>query len=1113
MLSYYKDIKNWEERILENNSKDLANVSELNQKKNVFGNIAQFFISRYKLVYLLIVGLIIFGGMTYASLPKETMPDVSMNRVVVVTAYPGGSVEDVERLITEPLEDSFRNVKDVDDITSTTENGMSQITVAFSDGTDMDQAELEINNEVISFKLPNGAMEPRVVSIETGELPLMTFSITGEYNLVELKTIAENIEDKITKIEGVRDVDIVGGYDREIQVVLSAQDMMTYGVDATMIKNALTYSNINMPAGSNEIDGEIINIRVDETFKNVEEIENLLLISNPQATVFLSDVATVVDGFADTDKYAYTYSKEKSHKEEVTPTISITAYRETGYDVVQPSEEIRKVIEIDKANELPDDLVVDITFDQSEQVEESLSDVINSATGGLIVVMLVLYIFIGLNEALIVSSVIPLSLLVTMVLMDLFGISFNTISLTGFIIALGLLVDNAIVVIENVDRLRDNNIDRKNASIFGINQVGSAILAATLTTVLAFLPVSMLPGTMGEFIAVMPKVVIFIISASLAISIIVTPTLCSRFLTSIKKKKELESKKKDTKMQKYIPIITIFVLATIAFLNEGKLEIASLIAAVAFVALYLAKRKYLEKEQKEKLINRYGSYLEKLLENKKKKIVIYITVVAVLIGSFATIPAGILNLELFPEEEPTAFSINIEGPVGTMIKDTEKVTYAIEQKLYKYDEIESFTIEIGNSGEHTAIITAELTESDSREVSSNEVMTRVREDIKDIPGAKTTIEFTTSMSQMSGGDPVGLGFKGNNIEELETIAAAYLEVLENIEGVEDAASSADNGLKELVIDINNNKAIYYGLNVSQVSNEIREHIAGATVGIYKEDSNEIDIKMYYEEERIKSIDDFDQIYFENFKGQLVNFSDVATITIETGMAKIDHENSKKVVTVSSKIKEGYNANAIMKEWQNKTKDIHVPDSITVEKSGEAKELSNQITNMLNGFILAIILVYIVLVLQFNSLTQPLVIVLSVPFALIGVIWGLVLTGNNLGMFAMFGMVALVGIAVNEAIVLMDFVNYNKGQGMSINEAIVEAVKIRIMPVFATTLTTIGGVLPLAMYNDMFSQLGYAIVFGLLVSVILTLVLIPIIYLSVDRFAIKIGNRLKKINRL
>ncbi len=1099
---------------MEHKSSTHKDIPELNQELNFFGKIASYFIKKYKVVFLFMAAILLIGISTYNSMPKEILPDVSLNVIVVNTIYPGGSVEDIENLITDPLESRFTSVEGLDKMESDTENGSSLIKLWFEDGTDMIVAETEVNNEVRGFILPEGAYDPYVKAIETGEIPIISMTLTGDYDLIDLKTYADRIQDEIEGVAGVRNVDIFGGYEREIQVILDFNKMMEYGLDADAVKNALQYSNINLPAGDKELDSQLINIRVDEAFKSVEEIENLIVSSNATGTVFLKDIAEVKDSHKDVDTYSYTYIQESSSEQMVTPTINLKVYRETGYDVMVPCEEIKDMLDAKSGVLFPSDITVEITSDQSVDVGDTLSDVLGNAFGGLIVVIMVLYIFIGLNEALIVSSVIPFSLLITILVMNTIGLTINSITLTGFIIALGLLVDNAIVVMENVDRLREQNVDKETASKFGINQVGPAIFAATLTTVLAFIPVAMTPGTAGKFLSSMPKVIISIILASLLISMVVTPTLCAKFLSAHKKKEEKKSSEEHTsKIRKHLPGIFIFVLALLAFSNEGKILFSSIIAALVFLGIYLIKEKNAVKTKGPDhvgFIDKYCGFLHELLENNKKKIMVYVIAVAVLITSIATIPAGLLKLELFPEREPSSVKIEIEMPVGTLLKDTRDVAFEIEKKLYNYEDIESFIITVGNEGAHKGQIDIELVDKEIRQQSGFEMVELLKEEVGFVAGADIKVKPVTDMDKMSSGAPVSIGLKGDDFDELEMYAEEYFNVLETVEGIENPEISIEGGLKELIINIDNNKAAFYGLNIAQVSNEIRNQISGAKIGIYKENSEEYDISLYYSEDRIDSVEDFDKLFFKNYKGEMVNFHDIAVIEYKDGMSLITREDGQKIVFVEADVQEGYNDNEVMRRFTKASKSIQLPSNIERVEAGNAEELNKQLSNMGKNFMIAILLVYIVLVFQFNSLGQPIVILLSVPFSIIGVIWGLILTGNNLGFYAMFGIVALVGIAVNEAIVLIDFTNYNLKNNMPLREAIVEAVKIRIVPVLATSLTTMGGVLPLALYNETFSQLGCTLIFGLFASAALTLLLIPLTYYGFNSSGMTLIHQLMNI---
>ena len=1084
----------------------MKDLPELNQPKNLFGKVSSLFIDRFKVVYLIIFTLLFMGVYTYDILPKESKPDVSLNMVVIQTVYPGASVTDVENLITEEIEDKVNGLDGVTEVESTTESGLSKVMVTFEDDYDMDDAEQEINNEISSMSLPDDAYDPYVGVIETGEIPVLKVTLTGEYDLVALKEFGEDLQSHMENVKGIREVDLSGGYEREIQVMVDFNRLREYGMDVATLKNILQASNINIPAGDAAIDEEMLNVRLDESFSSVEEIENLILFSSGDSTVFLRDVAQVKDGYKTPDEYSQVYIRGESENEESTPAVYITVYRDSGFDIIKPCEELRGIIEGAPGDIFPSDVKTIITSDQSQDVTEDLWTVINNALGGLITVVIVLFIFIGLNESLIVSTVIPLSLLMSFLMMKQWGITFNSISLTGFIIALGLLVDNAIVVMENVDRLREEGVDRVTASKVGSNQVGPAIFAATLTTIGAFLPVVYVPGIMGKFMSVMPKTVIFIIVSSLIVSVVVTPTLCSRFLSKYKEEGEKKSRF-SPKTGRIISGAFIFGLSLLAFANEWRITPMTVMASVAFTGIYAAKVHLAEKAKKTGkagFTQRYKEFIYGTLVNGKRKAIIIVIAVVTFVAAIATIPMGMLRFELFPEEEPSAIDISIEAPVGTMLEDTKEIALGAEKIVLKYEDVESFTVNVGDGGDYKAVISAELVPEDERAMRGAQMITSIREEVKSIPGAQFTVDVKDSMSKMRSGAPVSIGLNGDDMEQLSGMAQKYLDELVKIDGVVEPRITTEGGLMEMNIDIDNNRAALYGLNISSLASEIRTQISGTKAGAYKNGNSEYDISIYYADGKIESIRDFDKIFFTANDGSLVNFHDVATIEYEQGLGKIDREDGERVVYVEADVQPGMNSNIINKQFNKATEDIRLPEDVTKVIGGDAKDLNEQMSNMAFSFMIALLLVYIVLVIQFNSMLQPIVILLSVPFAIIGVIFGLIATGNNLGFYAMFGVVALVGIAVNDAIVLIDYTNYLRSEGMDRRLAVAEAVRTRFQPVLATSLTTIGGVLPLALYNDTFSQLGFALIFGLVASTVLTLLIIPIMYYNFDSVGEKLS---------
>ena len=1076
-------------------------LPELNLPKYIMGRVASMFIDRIRVVYLIVAAVLIFGLVTYTQLPKETVPDISLSYIYVQVPYPGAAVSDIDSMVSEPIEDRLSSVKGVEAVTSTIENGYARVIAEFEDTANMEEAEQKIRNEVASIALPEGALSPVIGVFETGEMPIFRVTVTGEYDLISLKRFAETLKSQMENVEGIRKVELRGGYDREIKIIVDPVTMQSYNLTFSQISQAIQSVNVNMPSGNVTLDHEDINIRIDERFTSIENIENIPVVASAERYIKLSDVAIVEDAYKTPTSLSRLYQFE-SENEATTEAVYLTVYRDSGFDIVKPSEALRQIITSAGAQHvIPSDVDLLITADQSVDVVKDLKTVVNNALGGLISVIIVLYVFIGLNEALIVSTVIPISLFIALLLMKWTNISFNTISLTGFIIALGLLVDNAIVVMENIDRLRDEGLDRITASKVGLNQVAPAVLAATLTTVGAFIPVAMTPGIIGKFLSVMPMTIIFIIGASFVISIVVTPALCSRFLSKYKKKRTVPSRK-----EKITASAFIFVLSLFAFSNQWHITGITIVISILFVVFYLVMAQNrpdrveegnLNGVAKPKFVDKYKSFIFEIIASKSKKILIILIATVVFVSSIAMIQLGYLKLELFPYEEPTTLVVSLEAPRGTTLEDTSLIVEKVEAKLFDLEGIKTFTSSIGGDNSYTASINIELQDSDERALTGDALQQSIRLMVSEIPDAQFEVKAQSSMSRVSGGSAISLGLVGDDFATLNNYAKAYFDVLKNMEGIIEPKLSSSGGNRTLIVDIDPTKAAYYGLTVSGISSEMRQRISGVHVGTYLDQNDEMDMTLYYLDSNLTTEADFEKIYFTNNSGQKIHFTDVAAIRYEDGIGRIEKEDGKMVVYVEADIASGYNSAEVNKAFAEKVKTLELPSGITQKVGGEMADLSEQIQNMIFNFGVALVMVYIILVIQFNSFLQPLMILFSVPFAIIGVVFGLIATGNNLGFYAMFGIVALVGIAVNDAIVLIDFTNYLRSEGHPLRNAVAEAVKTRFQPVMATSLTTIGGVLPLALFNASFSQLGYALIFGLMASTVLTLLIIPIMYYSIE----------------
>lgn len=1066
-------------------------IPELHQKKNALGKLSEIFIDRYRTIYLILMAVFIVGWMSYTDLPRENIPEVESNMVIISSVYSGASPDDIEEMITNPIEDAIAGQDDLIGYTSTSASGFARIILEFEFGIDMDETVDEVKKEIDGLDLPDEASEPNIMHLKTGEIPIMSMSVTGDMDLASISEAAEDLKTAFEAVPGVDSVELSGETESIVAITVHPVEMEAYGVSVNALSQAISAVNIGLPAGSAEMDGKKFNVRVDEAFNDIDDIRQVL-VKTATGSVRVGDIADVNWVNDEGDQISRTYRKEAGVF--TTPVVYMQVYRDNGADTIGPVNEIVKILEEEKGKLYPKDMEVIITSNFAQDVEESLGTVMDSALSGLLVVVLVLFLFIDLREAIIVSLVIPLSMFTSFILMNQVGITFNTISLMGFVIALGLLVDNAIVVIENIDRIRDYGLDRKLAAKIAINQVAPAVLAATLTTVSAFIPLALTPGMMGRMLRSLPLTILFAISASFLISLIITPTIASRVLEKYKGK-EKKARGAASLYRKIASIATVGILALFAFRIDGQMGIFSFVGAGLFsLAMFVKQFKFKKSHGHGSHIDKYGDWLSGVLDNKKKRLAIIGLSVILLVGSVMLVPLGFIQLELMPSEEPDSMSIIVELPKGYLISDTVEIVGEIEDKLYTFDDIDNFTSSIGGNNDNEATISIELVDEDIRGMSGYDMVGALRKAVSDIPGADITVDAALNMGHRPGsGSPITINISGGSDEELEALATQYYETLKNVEGVEDATISSLGGLPELLVDFNETLAQAKGLNISSMALDIRKAISGYEVTDFRYDGQEVSVEIRTSEDRLDNVKDLEKIVFTNQMGEKIPFNEIATLRMDEGVSQIVHNDGQKYIQVGASGAPNANINKIVRTFQDKVKDVSLPEGVEVEYGGEFSQMNDSFADMGTNFVIALMLVYILLSVQFNSLTQPVVIILSVPLALIGTLIGLALTGNNLGFYSLFGVVSLVGIAVNDAIVLVDYTNYLRKEGQDRNTAIVEAVKTRFNPVLATSITTIGGVLPISVADPALGQLGFALIFGLVASTALTLMIIPIVY--------------------
>jgi HAE1 family hydrophobic/amphiphilic exporter-1 len=1046
------------------------NIDERQSKINLFGKTASQFISQFQLTILVILLIVSVGIVGLINLPKESLPEIVFPSITIQTVFLGASPEDVESLVTEKIENKIKDFDDIDAIESETSFGLSLVSVTYLEGVDIDQKKIELDNALRELTFSEGVSDPRTFIFTTSEIPLMNLSVVGDYELTELTAITEAFVNEIESIRGVDAVTIDGSVEREIEIVMDELEMMKYNITFNDIKNAIQGKNFSAPIGELDLNGVRYNLRVDERYTSIEALENTLIRDN----IYIKDVARVVDDIKQVTSYNRTYIKGS----QALPSLFITVNRKVASDVLGTSQRVKELIETSSV--LPDDINVYVSNDLSENVQRDLDNIQGSAWSGLLVVIIVLFLFIGFKESIIVSLTIPLSLLGTLGILSLFGITFNTFAILGLIVALGLLVDNSIIVMENIDRLRKKGFDVNDAALYGTNQVGLPITSATMTTLAAFFPLAILPGILGAFVSTIPLTIMITISVSLVVSLVITPSLSSKIL-GIKKRVTLNKIPRTI-----IATVAVMFLSYIAFRDIENEWITYSMTAI-FTILMLLRMLFVSDKGLEdtKFTSLYSKTIGWIVQKKRRSLAVLILGFMVLSLSFMTITNGILKIAFFPNAEPTSLNLLIDTPGGSTLEETDEVTSEIEAILYDIEEVEQFNTTIGGSEIDSSRISVEF---DTENKSGFEILNEIDRQSKKVAGANVSIQTIAQGPPV--GKPIEIRLLGDDLRASDAFSKDVTALLKQIEGVYNVESSVSVGVPEILIDINENKGLTYGVTPFQITNQLRGEISGIEATTIREDGEEIDVILRKDLERISDINEIENLFIATPRGNMLTLSSFSDISVQNGVSNITRKDSQRVITLSADLKEGFNVNDVVEEFKTR---INVPNGIEIKYSGDVEGIEQNFGNLFQSMILAVFLVFIILTLQFKSIGQPFIILTTLPMAFIGVIWGLIITGNEFGFYAFMGLVALIGIAVNDAIVLIDYINYLKKEGLDTVEAILEAGKTRFNPVLATTLTTISGVLPLAFKEAYYAQFSFALIFGLMVTTILTLIYIPTIY--------------------
>ncbi len=1075
---------------------------------------------------LVLTVIIIFAGLSaYLRIPRESSPEITIPFIVVQTIYPGVAPKDIETLITRPLEDELNGIADVKTITSQSVEGYSAINIEFNAGVDMTEAKQEVREKVDLARpeLPDAAEEPQIIELNFSEFPIMQVNVSGDYDLVRLRDVAEDLQDRLEQIPSVLEVSLAGGLEREVQVDVDLSRLKFYGLAFDDVISAIQAENITVPGGSIDVGEMKYLVRVPGEFEATAPIADIVVDTRAGRPIYVRDVATVDFGFKERDSYA---------RLDGLPVVTLSVSKRSGENIIATADAVRAEIAAIEP-ELPPGTVVKITGDQSVDIEVMVSNLENNIISGLILVVGVLLFALGVQTASFVGTAIPLSMLMSFSIMQMVGITLNFVVLFSLILALGMLVDNGIVVVENIYRFRERGYDRVSAAKLGTGEVAVPIIASTATTLAAFTPMAFWPGIVGEFMKYLPLTLIITLSSSLFVALVINPVLCSLFLNTEDAPPTLMPRA--TK-------ITLVGSGALAVVIGLLMQPLVAILLVASGVLMWASYKYMlhpighwfMNEGLPGLIKVYERQLRWALNRRLLMMSGAGAALVLVVLVFGFMNAGI---EFFPEDIPPRIGfVQVEAPLGTRVEQTDEVVKKIERvtsEVIDSADLKSVVATVGQStsgfeggrGTHLATVTVSFVDFQDRLQSSSETLERLRQRLQQqIAGAEVSVEVMDEGPPT--GLPVNIEIAGEDPDLLKVLGAQVVAELERspvfykLDGLE---SDMENARPELVVDVDREKAALYGLNTRDVGFTVRSAINGSEASKYRDGKDEYDITVRLAKEYRQNVSALGDLTVVAEGGVQVPLSSIATWRVGEGYGSVNRKDLERVVTVSSDVRQGYNANAVLAEVQSELAAFAagLPSGYRLDYTGQQQEQEESQAFLFGTFITVVFLIGLILVTQFDSVTKPVIILSSVLLSTIGVLIGLMVFRMPFGIIMTgVGVISLAGVVVNNAIVLIDYIDTLRNRdGMDRREALVMAGKTRFRPVVLTAVTTVLGLVPLAiglnfdfigLYTNLspdpywggenaawWGPMAIAVIAGLTFATFLTLVLVPVMYSLLD----------------
>lgn len=1010
-------------------------------------------------VFVFTIVLVIMGIISYNTLPREGAPDITIPQVFITAIYEGTAPEDMENLVVIPIEKQLKELGNVKDISVMAADSVAVFTIEYLAGADVDSSIQRVKDKIDLARpdLPTDLDEPQVEGLNfSTDVPIMRFALTGDPDPERLKSTAEVLQDGIEAIPGVKEVRIAGTREREIRIEFDLPRLVAYNIPLMDVVMLIARENVTISAGMLEVDQNKVQVRVPGEVKLASDLSDLVVLQRDNRPVYLRDIATVSDTYKDLE----TISRINGRT-----AVSLEIYKRAGENSVQLIDSVKQLLE---DSNLPSDIRITIVQDDSKDIHDMLSELENNIVSGFFLVIVVLLIVMGKRNSLFVGLAIPMSMLLSFTIMSLLGITMNTVVLFALILGVGMLVDNGIVIVENIYRLHCDGLSRLQAATQGAAEVAWPVATSTLTTLAAFSPLLFWPDIIGDFMSYIPETLIITLSSSLFVALVINPAICS------------------------------------VLIKKGRLRIDE------------------SRETDHPVVRAYEATLRGALNHRGSLLLIsmlFFILTALVYGRFGK------EVTLFVDVEPRGAQIEVRYPEGTAIEKTDETMRRIEQRISDFKDIEFILATAGqgmgsgfgagSGGTYLGSFYIKFVDEDQRTGKTSELVQQFRDRIGRIPGAELKIEQLQEGPPQQA--PVSIEISGENLEELNDIATEVKRSISNVPGLVDLRSDYENALPELQFIVDRKRAGILGLDTETIGFFLRTAIYGTeSARKFRAGEEEYDITVRLPLPAREQFNLLDEISIPAQDAEPVPLSSLGHFEYTSGRGVIHRKNEKRVITVTGN-KSGRESNELLDDIMPIVDEIELPPGYSIAYTGDNEDQQESFAFLLKAFLLALAGIVVILVIQFNSVLLPLIIFTSILLSIIGVMWGLLITRTNFSLIMTgVGIISLAGIVVNNAIVLVDCINQMKARGLDTREAVVHAGRLRLRPVVLTAITTILGLIPMAIgfsfdlralrfsvggaTSAWWAPMAVAVIFGLTVSTVLTLIFVPLMYSLADSFA-------------